>query len=195
MADALTDVQIPDRPTFKATEVCELLKIQAYVLRSWENEFADLGVSRTPGAPRVYRRGDVDMALRIRQLVFGEGLTLAGVRRRFEQERPAPPDEDEISAVPRAVDPRTRERLEQARQGLRSVLAMLDGGQGAAATPRPSAPARKPAHVKPVPAPTPDRDLFDLSPKANPAATEQAAASAEVPAAGAAPARRPARRK
>jgi DNA-binding transcriptional MerR regulator len=186
MVDALPDVQIPDRPTFKATEVCELLKIQAYVLRSWENEFTDLGVSRTPGAPRVYRRSDVELALRIRQLVFGEGLTLAGVRRRFEQERPAPPDEDEIIAAPRTVDPRTRERLEQARQGLRSVLAMLDARRGAAGTPRPSAPPRKSPHSRPTPSRTPDSGLFGASLETGPAAAEPPAGTG---------ARRPARRK
>jgi DNA-binding transcriptional MerR regulator len=186
MVDALTDVEIPDRPTFKAAEVCELLKVQAYVLRSWENEFPDLGVSRTPGAPRVYRRSDVEMALRIRQLVFGEGLTLAGVHRRFEQERPAPPDDDIVVAPPPSVDPRARERLEQARQGLRSVLAMLEEGRGAATTPRPTAPVRKAPQLKPTPSRTPDRDLFAAPPETEPPATQPA-----VPAGP----RRPARRK
>jgi DNA-binding transcriptional MerR regulator len=183
MADALPDVEIPDRPTFKAAEVCELLKVQAYVLRSWENEFHDLGVARTPGAPRVYRRSDVEMAVRIRQLVFGEGLTLAGVRRRFEQERPAPPDDDVVVAGPPAVDPRTKERLEQARRGLRSVLAMLDGARppGTSATPRPAATARKTPQARPTPSHTPDGDLF---------AAPEAGAPAEPTGA-----RRPARRK
>jgi DNA-binding transcriptional MerR regulator len=185
MADALQDVEIPDRPTFKAAEVCELLKLQAYVLRSWENEFQDLGVSRTPGAPRVYRRSDVEMALRIRQLVFGEGLTLAGVRRRFEQERPAPPEEDEAVAPPPAVDPRARERIEQARQGLRTVLAMLGGRPGAAATtPRPAAPVRKAPQARPTPSRTPEGNLFG-APETKPAAAEPAAE----------PTRRPGRRK
>ena len=74
---------IPDKPAFKAGEVCEIAQIQPYVLRSWESEFPDLGLSKTPGGPRVYRRVDVERVLRIRELVFTEGLTLAGVRRRF----------------------------------------------------------------------------------------------------------------
>ena len=185
MADALQDIQIPDRPTFKAAEVCELLKIQAYVLRSWENEFQDLGVARTPGAPRVYRRSDVEMALRIRQLVFGEGLTLAGVRRRFEQERPEPPEPDEVAPVPPAVDPRTRERIAQAREGLRSVLAMLGGRPGEASTPsRAGAPGRKTPPARPAPSRTPEGNLFG-TPETGPAAAEPAAE----------PTRRPGRRK
>src|SRR5918993_3915840 len=91
MADILQDVTIPDRPAFKAAEVCELAKVQPYVLRSWESEFPDLGVAKTPGGPRVYRRADVERVLRIRHLVFGEGLTLAGVRRRLESEAAVTP--------------------------------------------------------------------------------------------------------
>jgi DNA-binding transcriptional MerR regulator len=87
-----TPVTIPDKPAFKASEVCELMQIQPYVLRSWESEFPDLGISKTPGGPRVYRRADVERVLRIRDLVFTEGLTLSGVRRRFEAENPQPDD-------------------------------------------------------------------------------------------------------
>ncbi len=92
MADT-PSVAIPDKPAFKAGEVCEIAQIQPYVLRSWESEFPDLGLSKTPGGPRVYRRSDVERVLRIRDLVFTEGLTLAGVRRRFEDEQPPPQDD------------------------------------------------------------------------------------------------------
>ncbi|BCS33681.1 hypothetical protein TBR22_A29080 [Luteitalea sp. TBR-22] len=89
----MPDVVIPDKPAFKAGEVCELAQIQPYVLRSWESEFPDLGLSKTPGGPRIYRRADVERVLRIRELVFTEGLTLSGVRRRFEAEQPPAPDD------------------------------------------------------------------------------------------------------
>ena len=92
MADA-PSVTIPDKPAFKASEVCELAQIQPYVLRSWESEFPELGLSKTPGGPRIYRRTDVERVLRIRDLVFTEGLTLSGVRRRFDAEQPQPQDD------------------------------------------------------------------------------------------------------
>jgi DNA-binding transcriptional MerR regulator len=84
MADLNLDIMIPDRPAFKAAEVCEIAKLQPYVLRSWESEFPDLGIARTPGGPRVYRKADVERVLQIRQLVFHDGLTLAGARRKLE---------------------------------------------------------------------------------------------------------------
>ena len=92
MAEAQS-VTIPDKPAFKASEVCELAQIQPYVLRSWESEFPELGLSKTPGGPRIYRRTDVERVLRIRDLVFTEGLTLSGVRRRFDAEQPQPQDD------------------------------------------------------------------------------------------------------
>src|SRR4029434_3215763 len=85
---SMTDVQteIPRRALFKAAEVCELAKVQPYVLRSWEAELPKLGVSKSDGAPRTYRRADVEQVLRIKHLLLVEGLTLAGARRRLEEE-------------------------------------------------------------------------------------------------------------
>ncbi len=84
MSDSTLDITIPNRPAFKASEVCEIAKLQPYVLRSWESEFPDLGIARTPGGPRVYRKSDVERVLQIRQLVFQDGLTLAGARRKLD---------------------------------------------------------------------------------------------------------------
>src|SRR5690242_18580234 len=93
MASAET-VQIPNRSLFRQPEVCEIAQVQPYVLRSWEAEFADLGVAKTQGGPRVYRRADVERVLRIKHLLFVEGLTLAGVRRRLQDEQPGPSAEE-----------------------------------------------------------------------------------------------------
>ena len=53
MAQAVAD---PSKRTWlKAADVCERAQVQPYVLRTWEMEFADLGVVKTPGGPRIYR--------------------------------------------------------------------------------------------------------------------------------------------
>jgi len=75
---------------FKATDVCELAQLQPYVLRSWEKEFPGIGVQKADGQ-RLYRQSDVDQVLRIKQLVFTEGLTLSGARRRLEESQPPAP--------------------------------------------------------------------------------------------------------
>src|SRR5262247_3972535 len=79
-------VEIPNRSLFRQPEVCEIAKVQPYVLRSWEAEFPDLGVAKTAGGPRVYRRVDVEQVVRIKHLLLVEGLTLAGARRKLEEE-------------------------------------------------------------------------------------------------------------
>ena len=86
---AQASAESPKRAWLKAAEVCEVAQLQPYVLRTWEMEFTDLGVTKTPGGPRVYRKADLDRVLRIKQLVFGEGLTLAGARRKIDEERGA----------------------------------------------------------------------------------------------------------
>jgi DNA-binding transcriptional MerR regulator len=94
----------------------------------------------------VYRRTDVERAFRIRQLVFDEGLTLAGVRRRLDQEKPQPDDDEGPTAeATRPIDSGMRIRIERARQGLRGVLDLLDRATplaGASASPSASISSR-----------------------------------------------------
>ena len=92
----MTTTSIPNRPVFRAQEVCEIAQVQLYVLKSWEAEFPDLGASKTAGGPRIYRRADVERVLRLKHLVFEEGLTLAGARRQLGQERGTPEPEETI---------------------------------------------------------------------------------------------------
>ena len=132
MAQASAESQ--KRSWLKAGEVCELAQVQSYVLRTWELEFPDLGVTKTPGGPRMYRRSDVDRVLRIKQLVFGDGLTLAGARRKIEEDRAALSDElpfeDEPERPGRKLPADARRRIMRVRDGLRTLLALLSRPHG-----------------------------------------------------------------
>ena len=112
----------PKRELFKAAEVCDVVQVQPYVLRSWEAEFPQIGQPSSGGA-RVYRRSDIELVLRIKQLVFEEGLTLSGARRRLEE------DSDDQSRGPILVETvlgdHVRARLKQVKTGLQSILEML----------------------------------------------------------------------
>jgi DNA-binding transcriptional MerR regulator len=119
-------VEIPNRSLFRQPEVCEIAQVQAYVLRSWEAEFPDLGVAKTEGGPRVYRRVDVERVLRIKHLLFVEGLTLAGVRRKLTEEGPdTRADKDALRDVAALFGVDARERILQVKRGLRELAAML----------------------------------------------------------------------
>jgi len=131
---AQASAESPKRGWLKAAEVCELAQLQPYVLRTWEMEFSDLGVVKSPGGPRVYRRTDLDRVLRIKQLVFGDGLTLAGARRKIEEERAGSdelPFDDEPEATSGAkLSADTRRRIVKVRDELRGLLAMLSRPRG-----------------------------------------------------------------
>jgi len=123
MPDISVQVDIPNRSLFKASEVCDLVKLQPYVLRSWEAEFPDLGVAKADGSTRVYRRADVEQVVRIKHLLLVEGLTLAGARRKLDEEG-APVAVDQ-PAIVELVGKNARERLTAVKLGLRSILDMI----------------------------------------------------------------------
>ena len=124
-------VQIPSRSLFRQPEVCELAQVQPYVLRSWEAEFQDLGVAKTQGGPRVYRKADVERVLRIKHLLFVEGLTIAGARRKLQDEQPGAPAVPVSAAeLDDLLSSDVRERILSVRKSLRELSAMLAQGPG-----------------------------------------------------------------
>jgi DNA-binding transcriptional MerR regulator len=145
MPDISAQVEIPNRALFKAAEVCDILRVQPYVLRSWEAEFPELGISKTAGAPRVYRRKDVEQVARIRHLLLVDGLTLAGARRKLEEET-APVGAD-APAIDELIGRNARERLTAVKRGLRSILDLLSADGGGFRLAPPAASSR----VRPMP--------------------------------------------
>jgi DNA-binding transcriptional MerR regulator len=119
----------PKRELFKAAEVCEVVQVQPYVLRSWEAEFPQIGTTSSNGGQRIYRRADIELVLRIKQLVFDEGLTLSGARRRLEED--SGESNDTGIQVEAMLGDHVRERLKTVKSGLQSILEMLskDGEQ------------------------------------------------------------------
>src|SRR5882762_5417941 len=129
---------------YKAADVCEIAQLQPYVLRSWEKEFPGIGVQKSDDSPRFYRQSDIDHVLRIKQLVFGEGLTLAGARRRLEGAilaRPPVPvvvEADDATDVLEVLGQDARTRIAHVRAGLRSLLKMMKRRRHRRSTLRPN---------------------------------------------------------
>ncbi|MBA2526927.1 MAG: MerR family transcriptional regulator [Pyrinomonadaceae bacterium] len=78
-----TAVAIPEKLFFKIGEVCELAGVQAHVLRYWESEFPMLVPQKNRAGQRVYRKRDVEMALRIKELLYEDQYTIAGAKKRL----------------------------------------------------------------------------------------------------------------
>jgi DNA-binding transcriptional MerR regulator len=146
-------VAITERLFFKIGEVCDLAGVQAHVLRYWESEFPMLAPQKNRAGQRVYRKRDVEMALRIKELLYEDQYTIAGAKKRLTNElrgggklkvvgaedgqsESAPVEfndgelfQPETPTYTRAVTSRTaeeRQGLKQLRSELRELLSLLE---------------------------------------------------------------------
>jgi DNA-binding transcriptional MerR regulator len=118
--------KIPNKLFFKIGEVCEITDTQPYVLRYWESEFPMLAPAKNSSGQRIYRRRDIETVFRIKELLYDEGFTIAGAKKRIEAEisgrgptpQPAP-------AIPVEGDDRVRAALREVRDELRQILTAL----------------------------------------------------------------------
>lgn len=76
--------QIPDKLYFKIGEVAALLQLKTHVLRYWETEFSALQPVKSSSNQRLYRRKDVETALTIKDLLYYQGFTIAGARKKLQ---------------------------------------------------------------------------------------------------------------
>ena len=80
--------EIPDKLYFRIGDVARLLDLPAYVLRFWETEFPQLKPNKGGTGQRLYRRKDVETAMRIKDLLYGQGYTIPGARQALRSEAP-----------------------------------------------------------------------------------------------------------
>jgi len=142
--------KIPNKLFFKIGEVCEITDTQPYVLRYWESEFPALAPAKNSSGQRIYRRRDIETVLRIKQLLYEEGFTIAGAKKRLESElqgrvetpQPTPAGNGGAAAARGAAEstpagagdgagPESgrgtgRDALKEVREGLREILTLLE---------------------------------------------------------------------
>jgi DNA-binding transcriptional MerR regulator len=112
---------IPDKPFFKIGEAARIAAVQPSVLRYWESEFRSLRPQKTKSQQRLYRRKDVELVLRIRQLLYDERFTIEGARQRLRElghEEGAPP----VAPAP----PIAPEAVRKIKQGLLDLLRLVE---------------------------------------------------------------------
>lgn len=123
----MSEVAIPDKDDFKIGEVCEIVGVKPFVLRYWETEFAELAPAKGAGGQRTYTRADVEIILRIKQLLYEERFTVAGAKKKLAEEQAAKRSKSKArldSKVPEQVE-RLRRVLADVRQELLEVVGML----------------------------------------------------------------------
>jgi len=115
-----TDVIIPEKLYFRIGEVARLCRLPAYVLRFWETEFSQLKPVKGSTGQRMYRRKDVENVLRIKQLLYEEGFTIAGARQHLREE-----SKDGKKQAPLPFPVSSTAQIKHIRQGLRDILTIL----------------------------------------------------------------------
>lgn len=133
-------VAIPEKLFFKIGEVCELAGVQAHVLRYWESEFPMLAPQKNRAGQRVYRKRDVEMALRIKELLYEDQYTIAGAKKRLtnelrggakvkangdEESSAEVPHVESFSTSPSSFASRVAPATAEERQGLKQLAAEL----------------------------------------------------------------------
>lgn len=79
--------RLPDKLYFKIGEVSRIVGVEPYVLRFWETEFEVLKPGKAPSRHRLYKRKDVELLLEIKRLLYAEGYTIEGARKRLKDSR------------------------------------------------------------------------------------------------------------
>ncbi len=137
--------EIPDKLYFRIGDVARLCEVPAYVLRFWETEFPQLKPNKGGTGQRLYRKRDVEMALRIKSLLYDQGYTIPGARQVFKVEAKAREATNpfevtpgaaptpalvpmDAGASPATADKSTRieARLKALRKEMQELVAMLD---------------------------------------------------------------------
>ena len=113
----------PVQEFFSIGEVCTLTDLKPRVLRYWESQFRFLAPAKNRSGNRVYQRREVELILLVKHLLYTEGYTIEGARKKVDEHR----RRGEVRALARAaLDLETIESIERE---LRDILALLDGGR------------------------------------------------------------------
>jgi len=116
--------QLPDKLYFRIGEVAGIVGVEPHVLRYWETEFRAIKPEKSRRGQRVYSRQDVDMLLKVKELLYGHRYTIAGARQKLREGGVEPADHadpmvQEVSHL--------RDELVELRDDLQSAIEELDG--------------------------------------------------------------------
>jgi DNA-binding transcriptional MerR regulator len=140
---------VPDKLYYRIGEVARLCGVETYVLRFWETEFPQLKPNKSGAGQRLYRRREVDLARRIRDLLYEEGYTIPGARQAIQSEGRKPVENGQMRLADAGLkSSQHAPRLTRVRAELKEILGMLSTAPKARAGEEPSRRARK-AEVEP----------------------------------------------
>jgi len=103
-------LQLMSQQLYKPAEACKIAEVAPYVLRYWETEFPVLSEGKEKIGPRSYTERDVKIIARIRELLYDEGFTVAGAKKRLDSEITEGRFEDGLKPAPSPARQREEKR-------------------------------------------------------------------------------------
>jgi DNA-binding transcriptional MerR regulator len=88
-----TENKAPVKLYYRIGEVSDLVGVEPHVLRYWETEFRSIRPQKSRKGQRVYSRRDVDKLLRVKELLYTQGYTIAGARKKLRDAGQEPSQE------------------------------------------------------------------------------------------------------
>ena len=113
--------RLPDKLYFKIGEVGRIVGVKAYVLRFWETEFELLKPGKAPSRHRMYKKKDVELLLEIKRLLYVEGFTIEGARKKLRENKKEERQQLKL-ALPDAAFKNALAKIKKDRQSLRKLL-------------------------------------------------------------------------
>lgn len=118
-------MEIPDKLYFKIGEVAELTGVKPHVLRYWESEFSLFRLAKSRSRQRLYRRKDIELVLRLKDLLYNQKFTIAGAKRKLRE--PVPETAAGADQLDLPLDKAAEQRLlDEIRGDLQRLRAFLD---------------------------------------------------------------------
>ena len=120
--------EIPDKLYFRIGEVSRVSGVKQHVLRYWETEFPGIAPKKSGSGHRLYRRKDVELILEIKRLLYDQRFTIEGARKHLggRHKRSAEPKPTRRKAAQAELFSSSGNALDQVKQELREILALLD---------------------------------------------------------------------
>jgi len=119
------DVKIPDKLYFKIGEVSQLTGVKPHVLRYWESEFGSFRPVKSRNNQRLFRRKDIELVLRLKELLYKQGFTIAGARKKLQEPSSAESDDQLRLPLPSNSPQHLLEELREELLKLRKSLERL----------------------------------------------------------------------
>jgi DNA-binding transcriptional MerR regulator len=105
------DFQIPDKLYYKIGEVAKFTGIKTHVLRYWETEFSAIRPNKSRSNQRLYRKQDVELILHLKDLLYNQGFTIAGARKKLREKPAKTPVKAAAGAAAKSPAPNAADQL------------------------------------------------------------------------------------